>query len=122
MESKDQRKNILIVRARHFYFANFGDNKHCPCSRAAADQFNTPQVFEMINKIRIGDKQWLHRPYTIRQFKFDMAVASNLNFNDTIIREIPLLLDEGPIVPYRTLFYRDENLVVSKPYKELIKS
>jgi hypothetical protein len=80
----------LIVRAKHFKDADFGDWKDCPLARAAKEEFDLTNVSERVDLIEMDGGIYRHKGYTLIHFDKDKIIARRHNYDDTIIRVIKL--------------------------------
>lgn len=84
---------ILQLKAKHFKNATFREPHECPIYKAAMDQFEFPKntiVGEGVHYLKIDGEDHVHDAYYRSDYDKDYVIASQHNFDDTIIREINL--------------------------------
>lgn len=84
----------VLLRAKHFKDAKFGNNRDCPFARAIKETTGADEVVEMIRCALVDGKYYNHVVYDILSFQKDSAKAWASSFDDTIISGINLYESE----------------------------
>jgi hypothetical protein len=84
----------LQLKAKHFQETSYIDNDNCAVSRAVKEQFNTEDVWTFSYKTLIEGKYFdiaSGSGYLSGEFNRDKYKASQVNYDETIIRELELV-------------------------------
>lgn len=82
----------VILRASHFYMTKYGDNFHCVIVKSIQEQsLDFIKVCEIVNRVVVENTEYIHEPYTYKNFKADFLCALKSDFrHDKVIRIIEL--------------------------------